>query len=125
MSTQIIGYMKLAIGLLLMLTALSLTIWTVVEIGKGSEAVKGRDTVYIERTEIPQEVYWTGAQVIAKMQQIEVDDVIIDVDGFIFQTEKSVKDYQNVVVLSREYQMTTNIDSSGDVTRIIYRTKGV
>lgn len=117
--------MKYVFALSITLTALAHTFWTMTTWPDNFELIPSAATVFVEQTEIPKEVPWTGAQVVAKLYQLSEDEVPIMVDSLIFYSEEDFKLNQHVILVGAQYTKEVLINGNGDVTKIIFKQKVV
>lgn len=117
--------MEFVFALSITLITLAHTFWTMTTWPDYFELIPSAATVFVEQTAIPEEVPWTGAQVVAKLYQLSDDEIPIVVDVFLFQSEEDVRLNQHVVLLTDSYTREILINGSGQVTKIIFKRKGV
>lgn len=101
--------------------ALAHTFWTMTTWPDNFELVPSAATVYQEQTAIPEEVSWTGAQVVAKLYQLSDDEISIVVDSITFQSEADVKLKQHLILVTAQYTEEVVINESGEVTQIMFK----
>lgn len=125
MNSTIQSYVGFALGTLMTMTALAYTFWSMTGWPGYFQLVPSAATVFVEQTDIPEEVSWTGTQVVAKLYQLsDEENLSIVVDGFTFESIEDVEANQWRVSLQALY--TQDIQSSnGQVSKIIYSLKGV
>lgn len=109
-----------AFSVLITMTALAYTFWSMTEWSNAYDHVPSNATVYIEDTQIPEEVKWTGDQVVAKLYRLTDEGVPIVVDGRLFQSDIDVKKFQSTVSLTGKYQQSIEWDGSGKFNKIIF-----
>jgi hypothetical protein len=119
MTKTITAYFQFVFAVLLMVTALAYTFWSMTDWPDAYELVPSAATVYIQETKIPEEVTWTGEQVVAKLYRLSEENIPIEVNGRLYQSEADVKNYQNLVALNGEYRKSMVLDSTGSVSKII------
>ncbi|MBO0589271.1 MULTISPECIES: hypothetical protein [unclassified Sporosarcina] len=108
------------------MTALAYTFWSMTEWPDHYKLVPSAATVFVEQTDIPEDVPFTGAQVVAKLYQLSEDNIPIIVDGFLFRTDEDVRLYQGSVVSLRElYEWVVKVDTDGKVSEISFYRKEV
>lgn len=111
-------------AILLTFTSLSYTFLDMTNWPKSYELVSDAATVYIEDTQIPNEILWTGTQVVAKVQRLGDELVPIEVDAVSFYTEEDVLSKGNQIPLVKEYLQEIELDGKGNITKIIFNSKG-
>lgn len=84
------------------------------------DELPGSNTVYTVNTEIPEEILWTGAQVVGKLYRISEDEIPIQVGAQVFHNDKDVMRYQAAVPLQAKYKQTIDYDGEGNPEKIIF-----
>lgn len=125
MNTSIRFYLNFSLAVLLTVAALAYTFWSMTEWPEKYELVPSAATVFVEKTEIPKEVPWSGTQVVAKLYQLsEEDELTITVDGFSFDSIEDVEENQWRVHLDGQY-LQDIVMTDGEITSIVFSLKGV
>lgn len=109
-----------AFSVLITMSALAYTFWSMTEWSGAYDHVPTHHTVYIEDTQIPEEVKWTGNQVVAKLYRLTDEGVPIVVDGRLFQSDLDVKKFQSTISLQKKYQQSIEWDGTGKFSKIIF-----
>ncbi len=118
--------MEFVLAIILTMSALAYTFWSMTIWPDAYELVPSSSTVFIEETAIPEEVTWSGSQIVAKLYQLSgIDRMPVVVDGFTFSSEEDVRLQQGRVSLSAHYTYETVFDADGNVIRLIFTKKGV
>lgn len=118
--------MEFILAVLLTLTALAYTFWSMTGWPDAYELVPSSATVFMEETDIPEDVPWTGAQIVAKLYQLSGEERIpIVVDGFTFASEEDVRLQQARIGLTQSYSCETIFTEDGAAERLIFTKKGV
>lgn len=126
MNQSTISAMEFIVAILLTMTALAYTFWSMTGWPDAYTLVPSSDTVFIEETNIPEEVAWTGSQIVAKLYQLSGEERIpIVVGNLTFMNEEDVRLQQSYVSLSNLYLCETKFDADGKVERLIFKKKGV
>ncbi|WP_338657282.1 hypothetical protein V6B14_22285 (plasmid) [Sporosarcina psychrophila] len=115
------NYLGYALAVILTMTALAYTFWSMTGWPDHFKLVPSAATVFVEHTDIPEDVSWTGTQVVAKLYQLSEDGIPIVVNGFTYQTEEDVRLNQGLVSLNRSYSYQFEIDANGQVSQIIFK----
>ncbi|WP_156422722.1 hypothetical protein [Bacillus sp. FJAT-29937] len=84
------------------------------------ELVPSAATVFIEDTQIPEEVTWSGDQVVAKLYRLSNENIPIEVNGRLFQSEADVIQHQNAVSLNARYAKSFVFTHTGRVSKIVF-----
>lgn len=109
---------EFTLGFILMLLSLAYTFWSMTEWASAYEHIPSAATVFIEETQIPEEVSWNGNQVVAKLYRLSIENILIEVDGILFQTEADVLTYQQTVDLDARYSKVFEMNDSGEIIKI-------
>lgn len=109
---------EFVLGLTLMLLSLAYTFWSLTELTSAYEHIPSAATVFIEETNIPEEVNWNGNQVVAKLYRLSVENILIEVEGILFQTDADVLTYQHIVNLDAKYSKVFELNHSGEIIKI-------
>lgn len=126
MNQATISVMEFVLAIMLTMTALAYTFWSMTVWPDAYELVPSSSTVFIEETAIPEDVTWTGSQIVAKLYQLSgIDRMPVVVDGFTFSTDEDVRLQQGRVSLSAHYTCETVFDEDGKASRLIFKKKGV
>lgn len=120
MTKTISDFINFSFGALMMVTALAYTFWSMTDWPKAYELVPSAATVFIEETKIPEEVTWTGNQVVAKLYRLSEENIPVEVNGRLFQYESEVKQFQSTVPLNALYKKEIKLNKTGNVTKIIF-----
>ncbi|MCM3390209.1 hypothetical protein LG296_21215 (plasmid) [Ureibacillus chungkukjangi] len=123
MTNPIISMYKYVVSLLLFLGALAYTVFSITETQSAFDELPTHQTVYNVQTQIPEDVYWTGAQVVGKLYRLTEDNVPVVVDGFTYLTDKEVRDNQNLVNLDALYKRKFSFNDKGEIESIYFTTK--
>lgn len=107
-------------SLIVFLAAFSLVVYESSGAINNYDELPGSETVYTVNTKIPKEVLWTGAQVVGKLYRISEDDIPIQVDAVVFQTDKDVMDYQTTVHLQANYKQSIDYDNQGNPVKVSF-----
>jgi len=121
MNQSINSYLGYALAVILTMTALAYTFWSMTGWPDHYKLVPSAATVFVEQTDIPEDVPWTGTQVVAKLYQLSEDGIPIVVNGFTYQTEDDVRLYQGNVSLTTLYSYHFDIDGTGRITKITFK----
>lgn len=73
------------------LSSVAYTVFLTTDIYKGLTELPTSETVYNTQLEIPEEVLWTGAQVVGKLYRLTENDYPIIVGTEVFETDEDVK----------------------------------
>ncbi|USK57796.1 hypothetical protein LIS82_27885 (plasmid) [Cytobacillus solani] len=120
MTKTISTFINFSFAALMMVTALAYPFWSMTDWPKAYELVPSAATVYIEETKIPEEVTWTGNQVVAKLYRLSEENIPIEVNGRLFQYESEVKQFQSTVPLNALYKKQIELNETGNVAKIIF-----
>lgn len=120
MNEPVSNSMYLALSVLITITALAYTFWSMTDWNDSYDYLTSNTTVYIEDTQIPEEISWTGDQVVAKLYRLNMEGAPIIVDGRLFQTDLDVTNYQSSVSLQKQYTQSIEWDSTGKLYKIIF-----
>lgn len=123
MSHSVVRALELAFSVFVMMAALANVVWSMTAWATSYDYIPTGTTVFIEDTKIPEEINWTGDQVVAKLYRLNEENVPIVVDGRLFQSDLDVKTYQSTVSLQGKYKKTIEWDSSGQYSKIIFTSK--
>ncbi|MEK5209882.1 hypothetical protein [Psychrobacillus sp. FSL H8-0510] len=102
------------------MSALAYTFWSMTDWSDAYEHVPSGATVFIEDTQIPAEINWTGDQVVAKLYRLSDENTPIVVNGQLFLTDLDVKKFQSTVSLQGLYKQTLEWDATGKAHKIIF-----
>lgn len=124
MTTSNIHLLQFIMAVFLTLASLTYTFWDMTNWPKSYELVSDAATVYVEDTQIPKEILWTGTQVVTKVHRLGDELVPIEVDAVSFRTEEDVLSKSNQIPLVKEYIQEIELDGEGNVTKIKFKSKG-
>lgn len=124
MTTSTIKTLQIIMALFLTMASLTYVFWDMQNWPKSYELVSDAATVYIEDTKIPNEILWTGTQVVSKVKRLGDELVPIEVDAITFQTEEDILAKINQIPLLEEYLQEIELNGEGNITKIIYNSKG-
>lgn len=102
------------------LSSVAYTVFLTTDVYKGIAEVPTSQTVYNTQLEIPEEVLWTGAQVVGKLYRLTEDDYPIVVGTEVFETDEDVKNKQRYINLQGNYKSETILGSDGNILRIVF-----
>lgn len=112
---------ELIFGVFIFLSALTNIMFSTTDLLKAFDEVPTSQTVYNVQTEIPTEVLWTGAQVVGKLYRLTDDNVPIEVESIVFNTDKDVMQKQDLINLNVEYKQTITYNKDGKPTVIKFQ----
>ncbi|MCP1161198.1 hypothetical protein [Bacillus infantis] len=119
--TKIIeAYFGFIFAVLLMITALAYTFWSMTDWPDTYELIPSAQTVFIEDTKIPVEPTWSGNQVVAKLYRLNDENVQIEVDGQLFQYKSDFMNNQHSISLEAQYKKQLILNDTGAVEKIIF-----
>lgn len=124
MTSSNIHLLQFIMAVLLTLASLTYTFWDMTNWPKSYELVSDAATVFIEDTKIPKEILWTGSQVITKVHHLGEELVPIEVDAVSFRIEEDVISKSSQISLLNKYSQEIELDGEGNVTKIIFKSKG-
>lgn len=107
-------------GVSMFLSGVAYTVFLTTEVNKGIAEIPTSQTVYNTQLEIPEEVLWTGAQVVGKLYRLTEDDYPIVVGTEIFETDEDVKNKQRYINLQGNYKSETILATDGNIQRIVF-----
>ncbi len=107
-------------GVSMFLSSVAYTVFLTTEVNKGIAEIPTSQTVYNTQLEIPEEVLWTGAQVVGKLYRLTEDDYPIVVGTEIFETDEDVKNKQRYINLQGNYKSETILATDGNIQRIVF-----
>ena len=120
MNQTIDSYLGYALSVILTMTALAYTFWSMLYWPDHFELIPSSATVFVEQTDIPEDIPMTGAQVVAKLYELHADESIpISVNGFTFYTFEDVEENQGIVALDALYRSEVIINGDGKVIKLI------
>lgn len=102
------------------LSSVAYTVFLTTDIYKGLTELPTSETVYNTQLEIPEEVLWTGAQVVGKLYRLTENDYPIIVGTEVFETDEDVKNKQRFINLQGHYKSETILGSDGNILRIVF-----
>lgn len=102
------------------LSSLAYTVFMTTDINNGFKELPTTETVYNTQLEIPEEVLWTGAQVVGKLYRLTENDYPVVVGTEVFQTDEDVKNKQRFIHLQGLYKLDTILNSDGNIQRIVF-----
>lgn len=120
MTTTLFNFLKYIFAFSMFLSALAYTVFTTTEVNLGYEEIPNTQTVYNVQTEIPKEVYWSGAQVVGKLYRLTEDNVPVTVGGFTFRTDKDVMNRQQIINLNATYKQDVEFNENGEIEHITF-----
>lgn len=102
--------------------ALAYTVSTITSVStEFNQVPEARETVYILDTEIPEEVHFTGAEVIGSLYKLNFEDNLqVNIDGVVIRNSKEFSKRQSVLNLTAEYKQTLIFGNEGNVQTIFY-----
>lgn len=113
-------FLKYVFAFSMFLTALAYIVFLTTEIHSGFDELPTSQTVYNVHTKIPDEVNWTGAQVVGKLYRLTEDNVPIVVNGMTFSTDVDVMNKQNLIDLHALYNQAVEYDANGKIVKITF-----
>lgn len=122
MNETIMNAIDFAFAVLVTMAALAYTFWSMTDIPDAYELVPSGATVFIEDTQIPEEINWTGDQVVSKLYRLTEEGTPIVVDGRLFQSDLDVMKFQSTIALNGNYKQSMEWDATGKVYKIIFTT---
>lgn len=121
MNTSSQNIIKLAFATFVFAIALSYALSSILETQKEFEYSPGtEDTVYSKQTKIPEEVRFSGAEVIGSIYKLSLDGIAVTVDGIAFNTPKDLKDKQITILKNATYSQIVNFKPDGSIADITY-----
>ena len=124
MTKMLDHYIGFALALILTMASLAYTFWSMTEWPDNFELVPSAATVFVEQTDIPKDVPWTGSQVVAKIYELSGGTIPVEVDGVAFNDELDILHKQSAVRLYNDYLMNISYNGSGQIELIKFTTKG-
>lgn len=102
------------------LGALAYTVYDTIDNKEAFDSIPTNQTVYNVQTEIPQEVLWTGSQIVGKLYRLTEEAYPIQVGTLVFTTDEDVSDYQHLISLTASYKETIQIDTEGKPSGLLF-----
>ncbi|MGF9975483.1 hypothetical protein [Viridibacillus arvi] len=121
MNKSTLDALSISVNILFFVATLSYVVWTYLELPSSFDALQGPETVYMEEIKIPEEVLWTGSQVVAKLYRINDNEVPITVNGRVFNNDADVMKNQKKVDLKSTYSMKIGYDHDGEISEIVFK----
>lgn len=109
---------------LLVIAAITIFMPHYYDLMKGFDNVEDDRLPYVTETRIPEQPPIEGSQVVSQLYEVMINDIPIQVDGILFQTDSDVMDNVSEVEPSATYHMDVEINSDGEVNKIIYTKEG-
>lgn len=75
---------------------------------------------YFKKTEIPEEILLTGAQVIGSLYKLSFEEVTVNVNGVVFNNAKEFNEKQDYILLHANYKQTFEFNHDGSINTIYY-----
>lgn len=120
MNQSIDSYLGYALSVILTMTALAYTFWSMLDWPDHFDLIPSSATVFVEQTEIPKDIPMSGVQVVAKLYELHEDESVpVSVNGITFYTYEDVEQFQGMVVLDALYYPEYVIDDDGKVIKLI------
>ncbi|MEB2280153.1 hypothetical protein LAV73_09105 [Lysinibacillus xylanilyticus] len=124
MNSSVYSAINIGLSALLFAITLAYALSPITNIQKEFENSPGTvDTVYSVQTKIPEEVLFSGAEVISSIYKLNLDGITVKVNGTTFKTPKDVKDKLSYISKYANYSQSITYDTKGKVTYISYVTK--
>ncbi len=124
MNSSVYSAINIGLSALLFAITLAYALSPITNIQKEFEISPGTvDTVYSVQTKIPEEVLFSGAEVISSIYKLNLDGITVKVNGTTFSTPKDVKDKLSYISKYANYSQSITYDTKGKVAYISYVTK--
>lgn len=120
MTKTVTTYLYMVFSLIVFLAAFTFIVYEATFVINNFDELPGSETVYTMGTKIPEEVLWTGAQVVGKLYRISEDEIPIQVGAQVFNNDKDVMLYQAAVPLQVKYKQTIEYDADGNPSKMIF-----
>ncbi|MBD8523758.1 hypothetical protein [Lysinibacillus fusiformis] len=120
MSKPIIVMFEMVVGYFFLFTALAYTVYLGTEVKDTFDDIPTTQTVYNVQTKIPEEVLWTGSQLVGKLYRLTEEDYPIQVGSVVFSTDEDVQKYQHLISLKSSYKSKVILDSEGQLTKLVF-----
>ncbi len=124
MNSTVTSAINFGLSALIFAMVLAYALSPITNIQKEFEISPGTvDTVYSVQTKIPEEVLFTGTEVISSIYKLNLDGITVKVNGITFGTPKDVKDKLFHISKYANYSQTITYDTKGKVAYITYTSK--
>lgn len=121
MTNTSIQAIYIAISVMLFSIGLAYTVSTITQASAEFNQVQEHErSPYIKKTEIPEEILLTGAQVIGSLYKLSFDEVTVNINGVVLENAKEFSEKQDYILLNANYKQTFDFNNDGSINTIYY-----
>jgi len=111
----------LSFSIVLFLLGLAYTVSTITSSGAAFDTlIEDTHSAFFMETEIPEEIVFSGAEVIGSLYKLNFDVVTVNLNGIIINTAKDFIDMQHMIVIDARYKQTITHNTDGTTHTIYY-----
>ncbi|SPU40647.1 Uncharacterised protein [Lysinibacillus capsici] len=120
MSKPIVVMFGMVVGYFFLFASLAYTVYLGTDVKDAFDDIPTTQTVYNVQTKIPEEVLWTGSQLVGKLYRLTEEDYPIQVGSLVFSTDADVEKYQHFISLTSSYKSKVILDNEGTPTKLVF-----
>lgn len=110
----------MVVGYFFLFASLAYTVYLGTDVKDAFDDIPTTQTVYNVQTKIPEEVLWTGSQLVGKLYRLTEEDYPIQVGSLVFSTDADVEKYQHLISLTSSYKSKVILDNEGTPTKLVF-----
>lgn len=121
MTNSTVQAFYIALSLLLFTAGLAYTVSTITQVSAEFDEIQDHErSPYFMETNIPEEILFTGAEVIGSLNKLNFEGLTVNLNGVLFNNAKEFNDKQHYISTYAYYKQTFDFNTDGSVKTIYF-----